>query len=84
MIGHLGAPYPTTPQYAPVQKMGGTTLSGPVALGGFGLILALALSVPIASAVVFGRRFGGPGYILGFFVPAAIGTVLSAIGRVGK
>jgi len=40
---------------------------------------ALALALPVASSIIFGRKYGGPGYIVGFFVPGAIGALISAV-----
>jgi hypothetical protein len=51
------------------------------ALGGLALV---SLALPIASSVVFGRKYGGVGYILGFFVPGAIGAATMALAKSGS
>jgi hypothetical protein len=69
----------TKTQYAGDDKSG----SG-ISLG-VGVALAVAiLGLPIASSVAFGRKYGGPGYVLGFFVPGALAAGIAAVSRIGK
>jgi hypothetical protein len=53
-------------------------------IGGLLVGGALLLSVPVASSVIFGRKYGGPGYIIGFFVPGALMAGIGALSRIGK
>jgi hypothetical protein len=53
-------------------------------IGGLVLIGGIVLVVPITSSIIFGRKYGGPGYLLGFFVPGAIGAAIGAISRIGR
>jgi hypothetical protein len=56
-----------------------------VSLGiGLSVGVLLLLGLPIASSITFGRKYGGPGYIWGFFVPGAIGAGIAALGGMGK
>ena len=51
---------------------------------GIAVVGVLALGSAVMSSIVFGRRYGGPGYIIGFSVPALIGAAVGALGRVGQ
>ena len=42
-------------------------------------LVAVGVAVPVASSILFGRKYGGPGYVLGFFVPGAIGAAIAAL-----
>jgi len=59
-----------------------TPISGGAAALGLGFIAVLglfALAVPVAFSVLFGRKYGLPGYVIGFFTPGFAYAVTRAI-----
>jgi hypothetical protein len=74
IIGGYGSlSYGSLSYGAPEAKISG---SGMAALAGLGI---LALALPVASSVLVGRRYGWPGYVIGFFIPGAIGSAIAAM-----
>ena len=55
-----------------------------ISAGGLALVAGVALALPVTSSVVFYRKYGGPGAVVGFFVPSMIMGTLGVVGRIGR
>ena len=87
-FGPLGDPLPlsTAPPSGTSnlrQKRGGAlALAGLVGIGG--LLGLMLLAVPIAFSILFGRKYGLPGYVIGFFTPSVGYAVIRAMNSAGR